>query len=401
MRILVYPHELAMGGSQINALELAGAVRDLGHEVVVFATDGVLREKVRDLRLDFVEAPPRKHAVDPMTIRRLTETVKERNIDLVHSYEWFPCVDVAFGPALFCKTPAVMTVMSMDVPDFLPRHMPLIVGTHALAAQETRKRNGVHVVEPPVDTSHHRPVNMQESRRQLRIPSERLVISIVGRLTTDLEKLEGVLAAIVVVDRLAHELPVTLVVAGGGEGLSQVQAAAEDVNQKHGCEVVRVQGNVTDPRPVYDAADVVLGMGSSALRGMAYGKPLVVQGTAGFWRLSHPTTEKQFLQDGWFGLGAGGNGADELERILRVLAADATLRSTLSCYGRRLVEERFSLEQAARRLISIYANASSNGQPARIRHASLVRTAYEVSKFRAVMILRAAGLYPLIPGSST
>lgn len=28
MNILVYPHELAMGGSQINAFELAAAVRD-------------------------------------------------------------------------------------------------------------------------------------------------------------------------------------------------------------------------------------------------------------------------------------------------------------------------------------------------------------------------------------
>lgn len=37
MRSLVYPHELAMGGSHVNAFELAGAVRDLRHEAVALA----------------------------------------------------------------------------------------------------------------------------------------------------------------------------------------------------------------------------------------------------------------------------------------------------------------------------------------------------------------------------
>ena len=36
VRILVYPHDLSMGGSQINAIEIGAKVRDLGHEVVIF-----------------------------------------------------------------------------------------------------------------------------------------------------------------------------------------------------------------------------------------------------------------------------------------------------------------------------------------------------------------------------
>src|SRR5205807_398251 len=38
MRIIVYPHAMEIGGSQLNAIQLAGAVRDRGHEVVVVAT---------------------------------------------------------------------------------------------------------------------------------------------------------------------------------------------------------------------------------------------------------------------------------------------------------------------------------------------------------------------------
>lgn len=385
MRILVYPHELAMGGSQINALELAGAVRDLGHEVVIFATSGILVDKISRLGLEFVEAPPRKFGVDPATIRKLTSTVRALDIGVVHPYEWAPSVDTAFGPALRYGTPAVMTVLSMDIPDFLPRHFPLIVGTHALAAEEALRRTQIQVMEPPVDTEHNKPSAVSDARRKLRIPPGHMVISVVGRLTTDLEKIQGVEAAIRVVYSLSERLPVVLLIAGDGEGLPAVHAAALAVNRQRGREVVRVYGNVSDPRPLYEAADVVLGMGSSALRGMAYAKPLIVQGTAGFWRLASPETAPQFLQDGWFG--HGGGGAGELQQILTGLLDSGELRSSLAAFGRKLVEERFALDQAARRLEATYRSLLLTQQRGRV-NSSLFRTGYEVAKFRAVMNLR-------------
>jgi hypothetical protein len=133
-------------------------------------------------------------------------------------------------------------------------------------------------------------------------------------------------------------------------------------------------------------------MGSSALRGMSYGKPLIVQGTAGFWRLSCPEHEGQFLMDGWFGHGSGGSGALALEALLIRLITDGGLRTTLGAYNRRLVEDRFSLEQAALRLESIYLRAAKAPQPTVRRSRSLIRTGYEVAKFRTVINLEASGL---------
>jgi glycosyltransferase involved in cell wall biosynthesis len=392
MRILVYPHELGMGGSQINALELASAVRNLGHEVFVFAATGILIEKVKELSLQFIEAPPRTHGVDPATIRKLTSTVRSLDIDLVHPYEWAPCVETAFGPALRYGTTSVMTVLSMDVPDFLPRHFPLIVGTQGLAEEERRRRTNIHVIEPPIDTAYNKPGATAMTRQQLDIPDDEFVITVVGRLSTDLGKLEGVRTAVSVVDRLAARFPVTLLVAGDGPGLREVRAAEQDINRQHGRKVIRVAGNVVDPRPLYDAADVVLGMGSSALRGMSYGKPLIVQGTAGFWRLSCPENEEQFLMDGWFGHGSGGNGAVPLEEVLVRLINSAGLRTSLGAYNRRLVEHRFSLEHAAQRLESIYLRAVKAPQQTVLRSRSLIRTGYEVAKFRTVINLEASGL---------
>ncbi|WP_235423641.1 glycosyltransferase family 4 protein [Pseudarthrobacter chlorophenolicus] len=383
MRILVYPHELAMGGSQINALDLAAAVRELGHDVFIYATDGVLLDKVNELGLPYIRAPRSRFSVDPRTIRKLNSTVRQMNIDIVHAYEWTAIVNTAFGPHLTGKHKAVMTVLSMDVPNFLPRDIPMIVGTQGLAEMEAQRRDDIHVIEPPINTELNKSTGKVRARRQIGIHSQSLVISIVGRLTTDLGKLDGVLAAIRVVDRLAHAQDVILAIAGEGEGSTEVRGLASSVNQHHGKELVRVLGNVLDPRPVYDAADIVLGMGSSALRGMAFAKPLIVQGRCGFWRTASPETEAPFLKDGWFG--TVGAGEVELERALSELLADAPRREMLGDYGRRLVEERFGLAQAAERLVSIYrAQLSAPRKP--VAHAaSVARSGFETAKFRLSM----------------
>ncbi|MFW0774834.1 glycosyltransferase family 4 protein [Paenarthrobacter nitroguajacolicus] len=378
MKLLVYPHELAMGGSQINAIELAAAVRDSGHEVVVFATPGVLLDRVAELGLDFIEAPVRRHGVDPATVRRLNRAVSRRRIDIIHSYEWAPSLDAFFGPGLALGTPLVMTVLSMDVPRFLPKTVPLIVGTKGLAEEQSAIRPVVHLMEPPVDIDFNKSRGMLAARRQLGIGERERVVAVVGRLTTDLGKVQGVLAAIGVMNSLAENFPVLLLVAGDGPGLRDVRSSANAVNAHHGKVVIRVEGLVRDPRHIYDAADVVLGMGSSALRAMSFGKPVIVQGTDGFWSLCTPGNTSRFLQDGWYGTGK----QEDLLGALSRLLVDEQMRMALGAHGRKLVVENFSLNSAARRLLGVYEKADYRRRPAQIV-GDYLRTGFEVAKFRA------------------
>ena len=57
VRVLIYPHDLAIGGSQLNAIELASALAERGHEMVIFGRPGPLVERVRDFGMEFVETP--------------------------------------------------------------------------------------------------------------------------------------------------------------------------------------------------------------------------------------------------------------------------------------------------------------------------------------------------------
>ena len=205
MRILVYPHAMEIGGSQINAVQLAGAVRDRGHDVLVLSEPGPVVDRVHGLGLEHVEIPLKRRRPSPEVIRTLIRTVQQRQIDVVHGYEWPPVLEGVFGPRLRLRTPVVGTVMSMSVVPFFPRTVPLIVGTEqiraaAVAAGHTR----VTLLEPPVDTESDNPgINGVEFRRTHGILADEVLVAMVCRMVPDL-KLEGLLACCDAVGELAR-----------------------------------------------------------------------------------------------------------------------------------------------------------------------------------------------------
>lgn len=356
MRILVYPHAMEIGGSQLNAVELAAAVRDLGHEVVVLGESGPLVDTVRGLGLEYVPLPDQRRRPSLAVMAALVRLVRSRALDVVHGYEWPPAVEAFYGPHLRAGAAVVGTVMSMSVAPFLPRTMPLVVGTDDIRRRAfSAGHRNVTLLEPPVDTRANTPDHDGAAFRAAYGLNGAPLVVVVSRLAAEL-KLEGLLAACAVVGELAREgVPLRLAVVGDGPARAAVEAAAARANAAAGARVVVLTGALPDPRGGYASADIVLGMGGSALRGLAFGKPLVVQGERGFWCLLTPESAPMFLRQGWYGV--GGDGEPALRAILRTLLADAGLRARLGEYGRRLVVERFSLDRAARLQEQVYAEA--------------------------------------------
>src|SRR5690606_32800814 len=110
--------------------------------------------------------------------------------------------------------------------------------------------------------------------------------------------------AIDAVGVLAQTSTVHLLIVGGGEAEDHLRRRAAVVERGCGRRVVHFAGEQLDPRRYYAAADVVLGMGSSALRAMAIGRPVVVQGERGFALTCEPATIATFLRQGFWGVGA-------------------------------------------------------------------------------------------------
>lgn len=375
MRIVVYPHTMEIGGSQLNAIEIAAAVQQLGHEVTLFAEPGPLVATAERLGLEVRPIPLERRRPSLHVMQLLVDFVRRRGVDVVHGYEWPPALEAWLGPQLRLGTPAVGTVMSQAVAPFLPRSLPLLVGTEQIRRDCARHgHRDVTLLEPPVDVEANSPaIDGRAFRAALGLGPDALLAVVVCRLVREL-KLEGLLSACRTIGELAKEgWPVRLAIVGDGPARSEVEEAAARANERAGARVVVLVGPLMDPRPAYAGADVILGMGSSALRGMAFAKPLVVQGERGFWERCDETTLPRFLEGGWYAVGDGGDGAARLRAELLPLLADPELRGRLGRFSRDLVVERFSLAHAARIQIGVYERAvARRGRPAA---AELARTA--------------------------
>jgi len=355
MRIVVYPHTLSVGGSQLNAIELAASVRDRGHEVTIFAAEsGPLADTIARLRLPLIVAPAHRLRPSGIIARALRDVCRRERIDIVHGYEWPPCVEGFYGPGLFDGIAVGCTVMSMAVAPFIPASIPLIVGTEQIAAAaRVGRRRPVDVIEPPVDTDQNHPaIDGTQFRKQYGI-GERPTIVVVSRLAHAL-KLEGIERAIGAAGLLAADIDVRLVIVGDGPARKRLSRAADAVNTYTGKPTVLMTGELADPTPAYAAADIILGMGGSALRAMAFAKPVVVLGELGFAKLLSAETIDTFLWQGFYGLGNGDVAPEELANILRPLLRDDEARRRLGGYSREFVEQRFSLKAAGERQQQLY-----------------------------------------------
>ena len=227
----------------------------------------------------------------------------------------------------------------MYVSGYIPRHLPLVVGTRQLAAGGRGQATGTSAHGAAGGHRRERPGRRGRpgGPRRWGFGPDDVVVAVVCRLTDDLDKTAGVLEAM---DPGR----------AGGPGQPAAPARRRATARgptpswhgptrstpRSGGAVVVVAGPLDDPRPAYDAADVVLGMGSSVLKGMAFGKPVVVQGERGFWRGLDEQSLATFLDQGWYG--SGGAGVPDLAAGLEPLVRDAGLRAHLGAFGRRVVD---------------------------------------------------------------
>ncbi|MBK8185465.1 MAG: glycosyltransferase [Candidatus Competibacteraceae bacterium] len=90
MKILVYAHRLEVGGTQVNAIELATALRDLhGLEVVMFAQPGPMVRLIEEKGLCFLPAPDARFHPSLARMRALSDAVRREKPDLIHAWDWW------------------------------------------------------------------------------------------------------------------------------------------------------------------------------------------------------------------------------------------------------------------------------------------------------------------------
>jgi glycosyltransferase involved in cell wall biosynthesis len=357
LRILVGLNRLWLAGAEINAIDLAAKFRQHGHHVVIVGKEEDDRAIVElaEHRGLAVRLLPRGHNLG--LIRPLESIVKEERIELIHMYYSRLTVAAFLGPYRRWGIPVVRT-------EYGPGSFRAFYSSHLIVLTEECAEGmrpwfdaPVSVIGPPVDTDHDRldAVDIDAFLTCHNIDVRGPRVAVVSRL--DRDKLEGVLRTIDACAAL-ESFGVTLVIVGSGHAFSEVRRAADRVNDRLRRQAVVLTGRLLDPRAAYAAADIVIGEGGSALRGLAFEKPVVTLGANGFALPFEPATAEYFFWHGFYGRGP----MYDLTAALRRILCDPAFRVSLGQFGRRTVESKYSVDVAYRHLEQIY-RAAVHGRP--------------------------------------
>lgn len=202
------------------------------------------------------------------------------------------------------------------------------------------------LIENGIDvTQYTRRQRVAEAKRRLGLPSERIVLGAVGRLSP--EKGFDILIR-AVKGLLECGLDVALVIAGDGDEEPRLRGL---IAQLGIADRVQMLGFCTDPRSVYEALDVFVlsslreGLPNVLLEAMALELPVVATRIAGIPRV---------IDDGYNGLLIPANDADALTQSLARLAGDVGLRGRLGRAAHHTVEGRYSFALRMRKIADLY-----------------------------------------------
>ncbi|MFJ9952946.1 glycosyltransferase family 4 protein [Kitasatospora sp. NPDC091207] len=370
VRVLVHLNNLALGGAQLNAVDIARTLRDRGHDPVLFAQGVAGPAPLLDVAaghgLDVVVAGgPDTPRADVR--RRLGRLAAEHGSQLLHAWEVRAARNSYFGPGRYGRLPVVTTFYGIRMLRGIPRHQPLVLGLGALLGDgRAFGHQDVSLIEPPVNTATDGPGQADGAafRREHGIRDDELLLVIVTRLVPALEKDAGAELTVEAVRRL-DDPRLRLAVVGAGPSLERLRARAASANAALGRRAVLVPGQLADPRPAYDAADIVLGMGGSALRGLAFAKPVVVHGAAGYTAVHEPgPLVEPHASRCMYGFGDGSRVPEPLADQLRDLLDDPARRARLGAWGREWVVGRFSLDSVTTAFEDLYTRVLA--RPARV-----------------------------------
>lgn len=387
-RILVQLDNLELGGAQINAVQLSAAVAEHGFDTLLVGPEHTIPAQgpsLLDVGVDYgvtlmtYERPPSllAHA------RTLSSLARRWRADVVHT---FAASERAayWGAGLLGRRALVRTMYEMSFDPRTHPSLPVIVGTGYLRDELASHPGGATLISPPVDTSRDVPSTTvrAEFRRKLGLGTDTIALVMVSRLTEEM-KARGIADAIHAVDHL-DDPRIRLILVGTGDAEERLRAIAGAVNSRHGRTSIIFPGPLSDPRPAYDAADIVVGMGSSAGRGLAFGKPLVVVGEYGWSAIFREPDIDAIFRNSFWSSGEVADGAGLMARHLRELVEKPSERARLAEGARQFAESNFGLPAMALRLAGVYEDAARSASAvawigdlrmeARILAAKLERT---------------------------
>lgn len=357
-RVLVQINSLALGGTQLNAVDFAVHLKRFGYQSVLVGPRDTLPDgpslfeiaEERGVELEMFERP----ATTVGGARAMSKIARKHDAELIHIYGSWTAGPALWGPCRFGRIPLVVTVYEMAVDPTTPKSPGLIVGTRYNAVGLSSRRESVDWISPPVDVVSDDVLNVDSSKFLAvhKVEPNQLYVVMVTRLDDEM-KAKSVELAIEAMAKISSERT-SLIIVGGGDAEARIRELAQDMNAHLGRTAITLTGPLRDPRAAYAIADVVVGMGGSAARALSFSKPLIVAGEFGWFETFTSETADPLFPDGFWTEEVSPDPSQDLADCLDDLLDNTELRESLGSFGRKFAVENFALEAMSALQAGVY-----------------------------------------------
>ena len=364
MHIVMLVDSMDVGGAETHIYELSRLLVLRGHRVTVLSSGGTTAHRLAAVGVGHRTLPD---ALSPAVVASLARLIREEKPHVIHAHTRrraflcrlllsqmdFPMVftahalfDARFPKNLASFFPPHVIAVSRDVKEHLVRRFGVPSASITVIA------NGVDT--SPVPATSHRP----------------FTILSVSRQDQDSHRTAALLCAIAPALQAALPFPIRILIAGGGEALPKLREAAQRANARCGKEVVRLLGAVTDPRPLYGACHLFVGVSRAAMEAMSAAKPVILCGDQGYLGILDRTTLPRAAKTNLCARGEKAAGAEDLLRdLVAVAKMPKEKRDALGTFSRATALCRYSAEQMARETEQVYEHARARFRASRTSDA--------------------------------
>lgn len=360
--------QLDIGGAETHVTELAKELVRRGFYVVVVSSGGVY---VRELEKNGV-----KHYTVPLNNKNpvnvfkayseLKKIITDEKIDIVHSHAripsfilgklhnrmGFPFVTTAhwvfttkYGLKYITDWGEYTVAVSEDIKQYLMDNYRI-------------PENRITVTINGIDTeSFSADRDSTAVMREFGLRDGDRVIVYVSRMDKDRSLAAKLLIA--AAERLYNRIEnLRILVVGGGNDFENVKAEADAVNKRLGRDIIKLAGARTDIAELVSAAELFVGVSRAALEAMAAQKPVIIAGNEGYIGLFDETKLDEGIRTNFCCRGCEMSDEEKLlNDITRFFEMSDEEKAALGSYGRRIVEERYSVAKMTDDTLRAYKQA--------------------------------------------
>lgn len=366
LKVLMVTMGLDIGGAETHIVELSKELKRRGIDVIIASNGGVYVKELEKCGIRHFNAPMNSRSAKKLleSYRKLRKIIKTEKPDVVHAHARIPAL-ICTLVRKSCKFNFVTTTHGMYKVD-AGLKMLTNWGEKSIAVSDDIAKylldnygvsaGDITVTINGIDTEKFSPsVSGEKIIKEFGLNKEKPIITHVSRLDGDSSTAAEQLISIAP-DLAKSVSGVQIIIAGGGENFEKFKAKADKINSSLGYKCLIMAGARTDINEVLSVCDLFVGVSRAALEAMAEEKPAAISGNAGFMGLFEE--EKLALaKEGNF-CGRGCEKAEEkllLNEILHFFSDISPEKAKcLGSYGRRVVQEHYSVGKMAEDCIKVY-----------------------------------------------